>query len=46
MKVEDKKALIPEGIPRLSKERLEYGSALVQFQDVVRDLKLKAQKKS
>lgn len=45
-KVEEKKSLIKDDLPIASKERLDYGITLVQFQDYVRNLKLKAQGKS
>jgi len=42
--VEEKKALIKDDSPIRSKERLDYGTAYVQFQDYVKELKLDAEK--
>lgn len=42
--VEDKKSLIKEEMPRGNKERLDYGNALVKFQDYVGKLKVEAEK--
>jgi hypothetical protein len=43
--VESKKALVKDDSPIRSKERLDYGTALVNFQEYVRELKLQAEKK-
>lgn len=43
-KVEETKAKVTEDMPAGSQERLEYGAALVKFQDYVRELKVAANK--
>jgi hypothetical protein len=42
--VSEKKALIPEDAPVGSKERMDYGTALVVFKDYVGNLKMEAKK--
>ncbi len=41
--VEEKKALVKDNSPTGSKERLEYGMALVEFKNYISDLKVKAE---
>lgn len=43
-KVEEKRTLIKDGSPIRSKERIDYGVALVEFQEYTKSLKLDAEK--